>query len=73
VREWRTRILSLGVREVPLSADVAMRASDLENLSGDPSDRVIVATALVEQAVLVTADQRILEWRGELERRDARR
>ncbi|HZB53068.1 MAG TPA: type II toxin-antitoxin system VapC family toxin [Reyranella sp.] len=73
VRDWRTRILSLGVREVPLSADIAMRASDLLNLSGDPLDRIIVATALVEQAVLLTADRRILDWPGQVQRLDAQR
>jgi PIN domain nuclease of toxin-antitoxin system len=50
-----------------------MRASDLENLSGDPLDRIVVATALVEQAVLLTADMRILEWPGQVRRQDARR
>jgi PIN domain nuclease of toxin-antitoxin system len=71
VREWRARILSLGVREVPLSAEMAMRASDLENLPGDPFDRLIVGTALVEQATLLTADQAILSWSGSLQRQDA--
>jgi PIN domain nuclease of toxin-antitoxin system len=72
VRDWRARILSMGVREVPLSADIATRASDLGNLSGDPIDRLIVATALVEQASLMTADQAILDWPGRLQRHDAR-
>jgi PIN domain nuclease of toxin-antitoxin system len=66
-------VLALGVREIPLSADVAMRASDLESLPGDPVDRIIVATALVEEAVLLTADLRILEWPGQVRRQDARR
>ncbi|MGH8431364.1 MAG: PIN domain-containing protein, partial [Solimonas sp.] len=73
VHDWRTRILSLGVREIPLSAEIAMRASDLENLSGDPLDRILVATALVEDALLLTADQPILNWPGTLRRQDARR
>jgi PIN domain nuclease of toxin-antitoxin system len=73
VRDWRARILSLGVREVSLSAEIAMRASDLENLPGDPFDRLIVATALVEQATLLTADQPILSWPGGLQRQDAHR
>jgi PIN domain nuclease of toxin-antitoxin system len=50
-----------------------MRAADLQNLSGDPLDRVIVATALVERAVLLTADQRILDWPGQVPRLDAQR
>jgi PIN domain nuclease of toxin-antitoxin system len=73
VRDWRVRVLSLGVREIPLSAEIAVRASDLDNLPGDPLDRIIVATALVEEAVLLTADLRILEWPGQVRRQDARR
>jgi PIN domain nuclease of toxin-antitoxin system len=73
IRDWRARILSLGVREVPLSAEFAIRASDLENLPGDPFDRLIVGTAMVERATLMTADQQILSWPGELIRQDARR
>jgi PIN domain nuclease of toxin-antitoxin system len=63
----------LGVRELPLSAELAIRASELEYLSGDPVDRFIVATALVEQAVLLTADALILSWAGPLRRQDAQR
>jgi PIN domain nuclease of toxin-antitoxin system len=62
----------MGVREVSLSAEIAIRAADLENLSGDPLDRLIVATALVEEAFLMTADQAILDWPGRLQRHDAR-
>jgi len=62
----------MGVREVLLSAEIAIRSSDLENLSGDPLDRLIVATALIEEASLMTADQRILDWPGRLHRQDAR-
>jgi PIN domain nuclease of toxin-antitoxin system len=56
-----------------MSAEIAMRAADLENLRRDPCDRIIVATALVEDAVLLTADQPILDWPGSLRRQDARR
>jgi PIN domain nuclease of toxin-antitoxin system len=73
VRDLRARILSLGVREIELTADIAVRAADLENLPGDPLDRLIVATALVEQAVLLTADDAILSWPGPLKRQDAQR
>jgi PIN domain nuclease of toxin-antitoxin system len=65
--------LSLGVREVGLSAEVAMTAMELEDLHGDPFDRVIVATALTEDAVLLTADRPLLAWPGRLHRQDARR
>jgi PIN domain nuclease of toxin-antitoxin system len=62
----------MGVREISLSAEIAIRASELENLSRDPMDRLIIATALVEQASLMTADQAILDWSGRLQRHDAR-
>jgi PIN domain nuclease of toxin-antitoxin system len=73
VRDWRNRLLSLGVREVGLSAEIAMRAMELDDLHGDPLDRIMVATALVEDAVLLTADRPILEWPGRLRRQDAQR
>ena len=57
VREWRDRILSLGVREVELTAQIAMRAADLENLPGDPFDRLMIAQAKVEPMRLVTHDK----------------
>jgi PIN domain nuclease of toxin-antitoxin system len=61
------------MREIPLSAEIAIRAADLENLRRDPCDRIIIATALVEDAVLLTADQSILKWSGRLRRQDAQR
>ena len=50
-----------------------MRASALENLTGDPIDRLIVDTALVEDAVLLTADGSLLAWPGGVCRQDAQR
>ena len=73
LRDWRGRIQGLGVREIGLSAEIAMAAVELENMHSDPADRIIVATALVHDAVLLTADRSILEWPGGLRRRDARR
>jgi PIN domain nuclease of toxin-antitoxin system len=73
VRAWRHRILSLGVREIGLSAEIAMTAVELEDLHGDPFDRIIVATTLAEDAVLLTADRPLLAWPGRLHRQDARR
>jgi PIN domain nuclease of toxin-antitoxin system len=63
----------LGIREIPVSSEIAMSAAELGNLHLDPIDRIIVATALAEDAVLLTADGHILEWPGELKRQDARR
>jgi PIN domain nuclease of toxin-antitoxin system len=61
------------MREMPLSAEIALLAAELEDLHGDLIDRIIVATALIEDAVLLTADRAILEWPGKVRRQDARR
>ncbi len=56
-----------------MPAEIAMRAAELDELHGDPIDRIIVATAIVEGALLLTADRRILDWPGSMRRQDARR
>jgi PIN domain nuclease of toxin-antitoxin system len=63
----------LGLREIPLSAEIAMLAAELEDLHGDPLDRIIVATTLAERGTLLTADRQILAWPGQMLRQDARR
>jgi PIN domain nuclease of toxin-antitoxin system len=50
-----------------------MGAVELEGLHSDPIDRIIVATAVAHDAVLLTADRAILQWSGGLRRQDARR
>ncbi len=73
VEQWRLRVLSLGVKEIPLTGDMAIEAAHVPDLHGDPADRIIVATAVATGATVVTADDRILRWSGALERHDARR
>lgn len=71
VRELRAELLRDGLMEIPVDGNVAIRANELTNFHKDPADRFIVATSLQGHR-LVTADRRILEWPGELERIDAR-
>ena len=73
LREWRDALLAAGVHELPLDGAIAVRALDLAGLHDDPADRFIVATALVHGAALMTADDRLLDWRHPLERHDARK
>ena len=70
--EWRDAVLDMGVREIALSGDIGILSTELDGLPADPADRIIVATALAREATLVTADARILDWRGTLDRHDAR-
>src|SRR5690242_3636783 len=53
LRDWRASVRALGVQELPLSTEIAIRASEIENLPGDPVDRIVIATALIEDAVLL--------------------
>ena len=68
---WRRSLLEQGLIEIPLDGAIAARAGMLGNLHGDPADRLIIATAL-EGHQLLTADEHILNWPGDLARIDAR-
>ena len=70
--EWRSELLQAGLREIVLDGRIGILASHLENLHRDPADRFIIATALQNQATLVTADENVLAWPSELLRQDAR-
>ena len=63
---WLEEALALPrVELLPLTPAVAVRASRFgRDFPGDPADRVIVATALLEPAVLVTRDGKIREYPG---------
>ena len=69
---WRRDLLEQGLVELPVDGEIAARAGLLADLHSDPADRLIVATAL-EGHKLITADQRILGWSGQLDSLDARR
>ncbi len=63
---WRADLLQAGVHEIPLDGRIAQLATRLEGMHRDPADRFIVATAILNTALLLTADQNILSWQGEL-------
>lgn len=70
---WRMDLIAAGLQECPLDGEVAILAAQLEFLHKDPADRFITATAMVQAATLVTADERLLSWKHRLKRQDARR
>ncbi|GGF34345.1 twitching motility protein PilT [Subtercola lobariae] len=47
---------TLGARELPISGEHALIAAQIEWEHRDPFDRMLAAQAIVENAVLVTAD-----------------
>lgn len=73
VAAFRRRTLAQGVREIPLDGEIAIASVQLSGLPGDPADRFIAATAMSLDATLLTADDRLLDWRGDLKTHDARR
>lgn len=72
VSTLRARLLRSGLIEHDVTGAIALDAAGLMSLSRDPIDRLIVAAARQHQATLVTADESILDWPGQLERVDAR-
>ena len=70
---WRNDWQAAGLRELPLTGRVALAAVALKGFHADPADRFIKATALEHDALLITADQAILNWPDRsLNRLDAR-
>jgi len=70
-REQRTKILNAGIRELPVTGDIAIAAVELADLHGDPADRFIAATAIAHNATLMTADAALLRWPHAIGRQDA--
>jgi PIN domain nuclease of toxin-antitoxin system len=70
-QEMRQQILSAGTTELPLTGEIAILAGELHGLHADPADRFIAATAIMHDAMLVTADNRLLQWRHGMRRHDA--
>ena len=68
---WRDQLLNAGLSEMALTGKISLRALQLQGLSEDPADRFIAATAIIHNATLVTADEKILAWNGNLDRLDA--
>ena len=51
-----------GMKELPLDNATMLRASALPEIHKDPADRFIVATALLNDCVVVTGDHRFPEY-----------
>jgi len=51
------------VELLPLTPAVAVKATQLgNNFHGDPADRIIAATSILESAALITKDSRIRDY-----------
>ena len=55
-------IKQYGMKELPLDNAVMFRSSALPEIHKDPADRFIIATALLNDCVVVTGDRRFPEY-----------
>ncbi len=64
VQEWVDKALETrGFKLVPISARIAIQSTRLPGIvHGDPADRLLIATACEESAVLVTCDEKLLHY-----------
>ncbi|VAX11121.1 hypothetical protein MNBD_GAMMA26-1328 [hydrothermal vent metagenome] len=69
--QWRRELMEMGLQEIPVTGIEGITANQLNNFHADPTDRLIVATAITSDALVITADRKILEWSGEVRRIDA--
>jgi PIN domain nuclease of toxin-antitoxin system len=62
--EWIDKALILpGLHLIPLSPEIAIESTRLPNIfHGDPADRIITATARVNDITLITKDKKILAY-----------
>ena len=62
--QWVRRALrDLPIHEAPINHEVAIHSETIRLGHDDPADRFLVATALVHDLTLVTADRRLLRGR----------
>ncbi len=64
VLDWVNQALEeAGLQVCPITPRIAIQSTRLPgNVHGDPVDRLLIATAHEENAVLVTCDEKILEY-----------
>jgi PIN domain nuclease of toxin-antitoxin system len=63
-RLLRRELLDNGYEELPIASRHAVAILELPRLHGDPFDRLLVAQAIVEGLVLVTADELVARYPG---------
>jgi PIN domain nuclease of toxin-antitoxin system len=61
-RHLRRGLLDAGYREIPITSEHVLSVSALPNLHKDPFDRILIAQAEVEGAMLLTCDDQIAQY-----------
>jgi PIN domain nuclease of toxin-antitoxin system len=65
-RNVRRQLLEQGFREIEISSEHAIAAGELPRLHRDPFDRLLIAQATVEDAVLLTSDAAMTRYSGSI-------
>lgn len=63
-RRLLRHLLTQGFSELPVTGAHALAVGELPNHHGDPFDRLLVAQATVEEAILLTADAMLARYPG---------
>lgn len=64
IQEWvKQSLFQPGLKLIPLYPEIAIESTTLPGeFHGDPVDKIIIATARYEQSVIITRDQKILNY-----------
>ena len=67
-RVFRRSLLDNGYQELSIHSEHAVAVDTLPSIHKDPFDRLLVAQAMVEGIALLTADERVAEYPGPIQR-----
>lgn len=63
--EWFSEAIKLhGIEEIPITSDVAAKSALLPGIHNDPCDRIIIATAILENMIIITKDENFSKYSG---------
>ncbi len=64
IMQWFTEAVAFhGIREIPMTSDIAVHSAELPLLHNDPCDRIIVSTAQLNGLEIVTCDEFISQYK----------
>lgn len=63
VMDWFASVLDVhGIRELPMTASIAVAAVQLPPLHNDPCDRIILATAIMNRMKIISCDRLLSQY-----------
>ncbi len=63
--EWFREAIRLhGIEEIPITSDIAGKSALLPGIHSDPCDRMIIATAILENMIIITKDENFSKYPG---------